>query len=65
MSNTHEQSIQRLKEILAKPEYAIFQGEWVTKEWGEEHFGDIREGEFVSLCTPELLRYLLNQIAKK
>ena len=65
MSATHENAIARLKQLLAKPEYCIFQGEWVTKEWGEQHFGDIQEGEFVSLCTPELVRYLLDNLAQQ
>lgn len=64
MSDKHEAAIARLDEILADPEYAIFQHEWVSKEWGAKHFGSNREGEFVSLCTPELLRYLLDRIPK-
>jgi hypothetical protein len=65
MSSKHDPAITRLNELLAKPNYAIFQGEWVTKEWGEEHFGDDHEGEMVSLCSPELIRYLLDQLASK
>lgn len=65
MSTNHDQTIARLNELLAQPHYAIFRGEWVPKEWCEKHFGDEHEAELVSLCTPELIRYLLDQIADK
>lgn len=55
-----DKAIERLRELLADDRSVLFASEWVSAAWGEEHFGDRTEGEFVSLCSPELVRYMLS-----
>ena len=50
----------RLHNMLSNRSNALYQHEWVTKEWAAEQFGSQAEGEFVSLLTPEVVAFLLN-----
>ncbi len=50
----------RLRELLVDREAHIYDCEWVSKEWAEQHFGDRAEAEMVSLLTPEVVAYLMN-----
>lgn len=54
-----DNAIQRLRQLLANDDSALFVAEWVSAAWAREHFGSNAEGEFVSLCSPELVKQLL------
>jgi hypothetical protein len=61
----HTAALNALRELLNNPSAPILQCHWVSSAWGETQFGSESEGKFVSLCSPSLVRHLLEHYQPK
>lgn len=61
----HTAALDALRKLLDNPSAPILQCHWVSQAWGETQFGSESEGRFVSLCSPSLVRHLLEHYHPK